>query len=251
MAIVNPDALEALARQGVPSFTINGRAADAPRAYAPPAPAVPQADLPPTRAEQAFADFEKARTAYRNGVAEVQGHNDLTDEGKAAQIRALASSADARKVDAAEADLLALRDEAADDYAAAYGKLRAVEHTPEGESKALRDSARHRMALDNAKSPTEKLRELINTVPDNELGVLLQEGPAHLAAHGQPTSWVEKAVEQRSPELAAARQRLEQTSRLVEVGQANAARLREGFQTGHMPTQVVDGSKLGLDPDAA
>ena len=86
-------------------------------------------------------------------------------------------------------------------------------------------------------------------MPDTELGVLLQEGPAYLDASGQPTAWIDQAVEQRSSDLAAARERLDKANRLVEVAQVDAARLRKGFQTGSPPTGLVDAPKLGYDPD--
>jgi hypothetical protein len=235
--------------QGRSNFTVNGRPADAPRPYAPPAPAPAQPQRPPTRAEQAFSAFEQARVAHQQYLAEVQRRTDLNDAGRAAQMGAFASSEYARNVAVGEADLIALRDKAAAEYAATRAQLGTVEHTPEGELKASRDWQRHERAIANAKSPTAKLRELIATVPDSELGVLLQEGPAKLDARGQPTAWIDQAAEQRSSELAAARERLDNANRLVEVAQVDAARLRRGFQTGSPPTGLVDGSKLGYDPD--
>jgi hypothetical protein len=246
MANVNPDSPENWGKDRVP-FTINGRPADAPRPYTPaPAPAQPQRQA--TRAEQAFSELEQARQDYRAGLDALH-QSDLTDEGKAKARRELAS-AHAHRVDAGEANVIALRDETAAEYAATRAQLGTVEHTPEGESKASRDWQRHERAIANAPSPTAKLRELIATVPDSELGVLLQEGPAYLDSNGQPTSWVDQAVEQRSSELAAARQRLEKANRLAEVAQVNAARLRKGFETGSPPTGLVDAPKLGYDPDA-
>jgi hypothetical protein len=248
MANVNPDSPENWGK-GRSNFTINGRPADAPRPYAPPAPAPAQPQRPATRAEEAFSAFEQARLDYRDSLDALERHTDLSDEGLADARRELAS-AHAHKVDASEAHVIALRDEAAARYAATRAQLGTVEHTPKGESKASRDWQRHERAIANAKSPTAKLRELIATVPDTELGVLLQEGPAYLDANGQPTSWIDQAVEQRSAELASARQRLEKANRLAEVAQVDAARLRKGFETGSPPTGLVDAPKLGYDPDA-
>ncbi len=249
MANVNPDSPEHWGKRRS-NFTINGRDADAPRpSYTPPAPAQPQ--RPATRAEQAFSAFEQARQDYRASLDALHRRTDLTDEGLA-DARAELASQHAHKVDATEADVIALRDGAAADYAATRARLGTVEHTPEGQSKASRDWQRHERAIANAKSPTSKLRELIATVPDSELGVLLQEGPAYLDASGQPSAWVDQAVEQRSSDLAAARQRLEKANRLVEVAQVDTALLRKGFQTDSPPTRpLVDATKLGFDPDAA
>jgi hypothetical protein len=250
MANVNPDSPENWGRRRS-SFTINGRDADAPRPHtpAPPAPAQPQ--RPATRAEQAFSAFEQARQEYRASLDALHRRTDLTDEGLA-DARAELASQHAHKVDATEAEVIALRAEAEADYAATRARLGTVEHTAEGETHATRVWQRHRTALDNAQSPTAKLREIIATVPENEIAVVLQEGPAHLAAHGQPTGWVDQAVEQRNSELAAARERLDKANRLVEVAQVDTALLRKGFQTGSPPTRpLVDATKLGFDPDAA
>ena len=222
MANVNPDSPEHWGKRRS-NFTINGRDADAPRpSYTPPAPAQPQ--RPATRAEQA-----SRRSAGPPGLPgqprRLHRRTDLTDEGLA-DARAELASQHAHKVDATEADVIALRDGAAADYAATRARLGTVEHTPEGQSKASRDWQRHERAIANAKSPTSKLRELIATVPDSELGVLLQEGPAYLDASGQPSASVDQAVEQRSSDLAAARQRLEKANRLVEVAQVDTALLR-------------------------
>jgi hypothetical protein len=249
MVVVNPDSPFYTGPSRAP-FTVNGKTdaqAAAARLYAPaPAPAQPQ--RPPTRAAQAFSALEQARQEYRAGLDEIR-QSDLTDKGKA-KARAELAAAHAQKVDASEAEVKALRDEAAAQYAAKRASLATVEHTPEGESKASRVWQRHRTALDNAKSPTAKLREIIATAPQDELAVVLQEGPAHLDASGQPTSWVDQAVEQRSSELAAARQRVEKAERLAEVAQVEVAKLRKGFQTGDTPSQpLVDAPALGFDPD--
>jgi hypothetical protein len=235
-------------RKDFSNFTINGRPADAPRPYTPP-PAPAQPERAATRAEQAFATLEQTRQAYRMGLDELRRRTELTVEGKAV-ARAELATQHARRVDASEAEVKALRDEAAADYAAKRAQLATVEHTAEGEQKASRVWQRHRTALDNAKSPTAKLREIIATAPQDELAVVLQEAPAHLDAHGQPTTWVDQAVEQRDSELAPARQRLEKANRLAEVAQVEVAKLRKGFQTGDTPTQpLVDAPKLGFDPD--
>jgi hypothetical protein len=246
---VNPDSPDNWGR-GPAAFSINGRPADAPRQPTPAQTTVAQDDQPPTRAQNAVAGFERARAEYQAGVAETRADAGLTDEGKARRIRDLAQRQAAR-VEAARGELLAVREEAASDYAETYGKLRHVEHTAEGETRASRDWQRHRTAIDAAKSPTVKLQELIRTVPEAELGVLLAEGPAHLAnAHGGPVGWVDTAVEQRSPELAAARQRLDKANRLVEVANADAARLRQGFESGHAPTQLASGAVVDrFDPE--
>lgn len=246
MAVVNPDSPFYNGPSRAP-FTIGGRDGDAPRPYTPP-PAQAQPQRPLTRAEQAFSALEQARQSYRAGLDALH-QSDLTEAGKAKARRDLASE-HAHSVDASEASVKALRDEAAAQYAAKRAQLAEVPRTPEAQSEALRVSQRHLRAIEGAQSPTAKLRELIATVPDSELPVLLQEGPAHLDASGQPTSWVDRAVEQRSAELAAARQRVEKANRLVEVAQADAARLRDGFQTGHLPTALVDATQLGFDPDA-
>lgn len=90
-------------------------------------------------------------------------------------------------------------------------------------------------------------RVAINQADAAELAVLLEEVPAHLAASGQPVDWVNGAVEQRAPKLAAARTALGKANQAVTATKYNTARLREGFASGRPPVALVDPTPY--DPD--
>jgi replicative superfamily II helicase len=249
MGNVNPDSPENWGKRFDKSFTINGRPADAPR---PPAPVtvVTEAPRPVTVASQSFSDFEQIRREYRDRIDAINRDGRLTDEGRVDARRKLAEHCSAR-TDANAAAIRALRQEVEADYATLQAKLRTIPMTPEAQAKASRDAQRHLHAIDSAQSPTAKLREIIDTAPEDELAVVLQEGPARLAAMGQPTGWIDQAVEARSPELKAARDKVDKAEKLAVVAEAHTSRLHKGFTNPEDAprTPLIDASAIGLDPE--
>ena len=106
-------------------------------------------------------------------------------------------------------------------------------------------------AIDRAESPTAEARNQIRKASDSDLGVLLREIPAHLETLRAPTDWVSRAVEERSPELAAKRSAVEKSSQAVSVMRHEASRLRQSFADGRpLASPLVDGSKFDPEPEA-
>jgi hypothetical protein len=236
------------ARPGTPTpaqhpspMTINGRIAPTP--VASPTPA----ESTQTTVSQAFLAMTTAQKAHQKHLDELQRSEDqFSAEGYLAQVAAFTDTPAAKAVDQHEAAVIERRNQAAADYARTLKQL-----APEGDTaQELRNGRswdRHRHAIDNATSPVAAARAAVNKAEGAELKVLLDELPAHLGASGAPTDWINGAVEQRAPELAAARKALDNANQAVTVTQYDAARLREGFATGRPPVTLV--SPVPFDPD--
>jgi hypothetical protein len=209
-----------------------------------PPPAAPAPE--PTTVSKAFEAMSAAQQAHRAHMAQLQARKDLNAEGYAAQVAAFADSPEAKAVEAHEAAVIARRDQAAADYERTLKGL-----VPEGDTaQELRNTRaweRHRNAISNAKSPVAAARVAIQNADDAELGVLLQELPAHLGALGVPTDWINQDVEQRAPELAATRAALDKAEQAVTVTRYDAGELRKGFAAGRPPVKLVDPNRF--DPD--
>jgi hypothetical protein len=226
-------------------MTISGKAAS----FEPGSSATPVAPQPSgeTTVAQAFSAMSIAQKAHQQHLDELQrGKDQFSPEGYAAQVAAFANTPEALAVDAHEAAVIARRNQAEADYARTLADLSPAGDAAQ-ETRNSRVWDRHRHAIDNAKSPVTAARVAINQADAAELAVLLEEVPAHLAASGQPAEWVNGAVEQRAPELAAARKALDKANQAVTVTQYDAARLREGFASGRPPVTLVNPEKF--DPD--
>jgi hypothetical protein len=224
-------------RQGPVPMTITG-----------PKPAPPAAPAPKvTTVSTALATMENARSAHQKHLAEVaRSRESFTADGYRAKVLEFADSPEAKAVDEHEAAVIARRDKAAADYEQTLANLSRPGDSAE-EQRNSRAWDRQKRTIDHADSPVAAARAAINQAKPEELGVLLDELPAHLAATGHPTDWITSSVEQVVPELAAARGQLDKASRAAEIAQYDAARLREGFASGRPPVELVDMARF--DPD--
>jgi hypothetical protein len=69
--------------------------------------------------------------------------------------------------------------------------------------------------------------------------VLLQELPAYLQAHGQPTDWIDAAFGQHVPEYGKATAQLTKAQQALTITRSNADRLRKSFSQDGYRTMLV------------
>lgn len=212
-------------------------------------PAPPAAPAPKiTTVSTAFETMKSVRSAHQKYLAELAASKSkFSPDGYRAKVLGFKDSPEAQAVDQHEAAVIARRDKAAADYEQTLANL----SRPGDSAEELRNSRawdRHKRTIDNAKSPVAAARAAVSQAKPEELGVLLDELPAHLAATGHPTDWINQAVAQVVPGVANAREVFDKASRAAEIAQYDARRLREGFASGRPPVELVDMARF--DPDA-
>jgi hypothetical protein len=232
--------------QQQPQMTISGRV----QSFAPgssPAPVAAAQASGQTTVTAAHLAMTAAQKAHQQHLEELQRRETkFSPEGYADEVATFAKTPEAKAVEQHAAAVVERRNQAAADYDRTLAELSPAGDAAQ-ETRNSRTWERHRRAIDSAKSPVAAARVAINQADAAELAVLLEEVPAHLAATGAPTDWINGAVEQRAPKLAAARTAFDKANQAVTATQYNAARLQEGFATGRPPVTLVDPTRF--DPD--
>ncbi|MGY4646523.1 hypothetical protein [Mycobacterium sp. URHB0021] len=228
------------------------------RGYRPPAPPEPPFQPPQVTVravkvdgsivEQAHAAFSHAKDAFEKFLDGIPREH-YSPEGLTAQIAKFSDTEAAKAVDTALANVRARADQAA----AQVDRIRAG-LSPNGdvaaELRAGRYWDRTKAVLDSAKEGAfGKAQKLIADADGEQLGTLLQELPAYLAAHGHPSDWIDTAVGQVVPEYAQAAKRLKKAKQAAIIAEFNARSLRASFGKGLATTVITDAR--GYDPDAA
>jgi hypothetical protein len=229
------------------------------RGYQPPTPTpewrAPDVAAPAVNAEGSIVQQAHKKMVHANN--EFRSHLDATEairanfspEGYQAQIDAFQNTSAAKDVDRALESVTARRDAAA----ANVDKVR-KSLSPNGDTaselRATRVSARMVRQLD-AKQPGElfnEVNDMLASANREELGVLLVELPAYLQSRGSTSDWIEAAVANIVPELAAARAEHKRAEQAFQIMRTNAQHVRQGFTNGRPAAVIIDPSKY--DPDA-
>jgi hypothetical protein len=124
--------------------------------------------------------------------------------------------------------------------------------TPErdtaAELKAQRTWSRQQRLLDSAETDGQRAsiaQQIIsNTTDISEFATAVEEIAPYLAAHGQPTEWLEDKMAQRVPALSEAKNKLAAADSALTVTQFNANQQRRALSSGHRATQLVDPAKV-------
>jgi hypothetical protein len=224
-----------------------------PEDYADPVPMTVEQSWQPkgdTVVSQAFSAINKIRDVHRNYVDAVENNDGLDDMARQDAIAAFANSAEAQYLDSVQSAIHNRVTQARTDYQQHLDSL-----SPEGDTaQELRNNRaweRERRKLDATENGSLALSLAKNAIENADpatLGVLLQEVPSYLESRNVPTDWVQPVVTQRIPELGEKMARVQQAQRAQAVVDYDIAALRQGFQKGHAPTQLVNPSKY--DPDA-
>jgi hypothetical protein len=205
-----------------------------------------------TVVEKAHGAAEHAKTMWHRHIDETnKSKQHYTTEGYQAQLAKFADTGAAKAVDTEVGNLQASADQAAAKLAKIMTGL-----SPDGDTaaelRAGRFWDRTKPLLDNAKEgAVSRAQKLITTASREELGTLLQELPAYLEAHNQPTSWIESAVSQVVPEYGQAVKRNRLAQKALTIGKYNADNLRRTFAEGHAGSPLVLADLRGYDPDKA
>jgi hypothetical protein len=93
-------------------------------------------------------------------------------------------------------------------------------------------------------------QDLIRNADREQLGVLLQELPDYLTAHGHANDWLDAVVDQAVPEYGSARKQAKLAKQALLITEQNANSLRRSFANGQ-PGGAVLAAPDGYDPDAA
>jgi hypothetical protein len=225
------------------------------RGYTPPIP--PEQFEPPrvtaaavqvdgTAVEKAHASFTNAKSQFEKFLNDIPREH-YSPEGLQAQIAKFGDTDAARQVDAAAESVRAREEQAAADYAKIRKQL-SPNGTVDAELRATRYWSRTKGVLDAAKEGSSaKARELIATADREQLGVLLQELPSYLEAHGHTSEWLDAAIGAVVPEYATAAQRLKKARQARTIAERNAKSLRASFARGQSASVLTD--PRGYDPD--
>jgi hypothetical protein len=226
------------------------------RRYTPPPPPEPFRAPPVTAGaarvagtvlEQATAALAHAAKERQKHIEKMAQHRHLyTDDGYQAQIAQFANTDAAKSVDKA-VDAVRAR------QAQAQAKLdKLLNPSSVGDTAhELRNGRywdRAKGILDGAKDGKYAAAStLIKNASRDELAVLVEELPAYLTAHNQPTNWIMHEVGQAIPEYPSARTEYDKATAALRIIEQNANSVRRSFtDSGH---RSVLADPTGYDPD--
>lgn len=209
----------------------------------------PAINVKGTVVEQAHALMEHGKTARAKFLDDIKkDRHRYSDEGYREQVAGFIDSPAAKAVDTAVSKVRDL----ADKTGAQVEKIRKG-LSPNGDTaaelRATRFWDRTKPLLDNAKEGAfGRAQKLIANADREQLGVLLQELPSYLEAHGQATEWIDTAVGQAVPEYAKAVRRHQKAKQALTIAERNAQSLHKSFSDeGHRPVLTQYNPKY--DPD--
>lgn len=139
------------------------------------------------------------------------------------------------------------------DQAAARMEHLKRELSPAGDTAAELRASRYwdrtKAVLDGAKEGAfAKAQKLLATADRTELGTLLQELPAYLEAHGQPSDWIDAVVGQIIPEYGKAKRQLTNAEKVFQITEYNTQITRKYLaEPRSYRPRVIDPRKH--DPD--
>jgi hypothetical protein len=210
---------------------------DPSRRQAPTPQQQPQADATANPAADAYGAIINAAREFGQHLQVVDQHRgQLSDDGVRAHIAAFADSHAAKAVDSAVADVRARRDAAAAKRDSIFAGL-----SPDGDAaaelRATRDWNRAKAILDRADDGVvgTTARKAIANADPAERGVLIRELPGYCEARGVPADWLDAAVTQAVPELAAADREYRAAERAAEVVDHDAKVLKRALAEGRAP----------------
>jgi hypothetical protein len=196
--------------------------------------------------EQAHASFTNAKTAFEKFLNDIPREH-YSAEGLTAQIQRFGDTDAAKAVDQAVAQV---RDRA-DKATAQVDKIRrdlSTNGDTAAELRATRYWDRTKAVLDTAKEGAfGKAQKLIANADREQLGVLLQELPSYLEAHGHTSDWIDTAVGQVAPEYARATKQHQKARQALTIAEYNAKSLRASFANGRSSSVLTDPRQY--DPD--
>jgi hypothetical protein len=193
--------------------------------------------------EQAHAAMENAKTAYQKFLNNIPREHYSAD-GLAAQIKKFGDTDAAKAVDKAVEQVRERADKAATTQ---------VDLSPNGDTaaelRATRFWNRTKDVLDSAKEGAfGKAQQLIASADREQLGVLLQELPSYLEAHGHTSEWLDTAVGQAVPEYAQATKQHQKAQQALTIAEYNRKSLRSSFAQGRSISILTD-ARQKYDPD--
>jgi hypothetical protein len=225
------------------------------RGYTPPIP--PETFEPPkvtasavqvdgTAVEKAHASFANAKSQFEKFLNDIPREH-YSPEGLTAQIAKFGDTDAARQVDAAVEAVRVREEQAAADYAKIRRDLSPAGDTA-AELRAGRYWSRTKGVLDASKEGAfAKAQTLIASADREQLGVLLQELPSYLEAHGHTSEWLDAAIGAVVPEYALAAGQLKKARQARTIAEYNANTLRRSFAQGHSSSVITD--TRSYDPD--
>ncbi|MGO9284058.1 MAG: hypothetical protein ACLP75_14000 [Mycobacterium sp.] len=204
----------------------------------------PQGD---TVVAQAFSAVEKVREEHRNHLQAVDSNDDLTDEARARAVAAFKDEPAAKYLDVVQE---AVNQRAAEAQARYDAQLAGLSKDGDAaqESRNLRIRDRVIDTLKSSDSPVIAAQQMTERATTEELSVILQEVPSFLENRRLPTGFIQAVVEQKLPELAAARREVTRAEQAKTVVDYDIQAIRSGIQSGYPPKQLVN--PLRYDPDA-
>jgi hypothetical protein len=205
-----------------------------------------------TTVEKAHAAMVHAKNSFQNHVEKTDENKHLySGEGYRDQIAKFADTDAARAVDQAVAQVR----ERAEKASAQVDRLRR-DLSPAGDAatelRATRFWNRTRGVLDSLESGKifGAAQDLIRNADREQLGVLLQELPDWLTAHGHANDWLDTVVDQVVPEYGSARKQAKLAKQALLIAEQNAKTLHRSFANGQAAGAVL-AAPDEYDPDAA
>jgi hypothetical protein len=166
---------------------------------------------------------------------------------KARVMRQFADTPQAKSLDTIEQGF----DQRAAAADADYSNLVAQKALAVDESAAVRIRDRHLERVKAAPSAVSAAQQILESCPDQELAVALQEIPSWLQSNGHPTDFVETVLRERCPDIAEKAEVKRKAEAAAIIGHQTALQIRKGVQSGS-PARVLmkrdDVRKY--DPDA-
>jgi hypothetical protein len=208
-----------------------------------------QTDATPVDAAQTA--ITRAANEFERHLANIQPGDYYTSEGMQKKIGEFTQSDAARNVDSAVA---AVRDRADKAQARVEEIRRGL--SPYGDTAAELRATRYWTSaariLDTAKDVNGAAQSLVADADRTQLGVLMRELPNYLKSRGLTGNWIDPVIEQKVPELHAARTQARQAQRARDVIEHNAAALQQQYGLANPAVYrrpiIVDVDKY--DPDA-
>jgi hypothetical protein len=203
-----------------------------------------------TTLEQAHAAMVHAQNEFSKLLEKTNEIKHLfTSEGFQDQISQFRDTSAAKAVDKAVESVRARRDEAQAKMDKILNPSSRGDTAHELRNGRIWDRAK--AVLDAAKDGKYAAAStLIKNATREELAVLVEELPAYMTAHGQPTEWIPTQVGQALPEYPAARAQLDKATAALQIVEQNARFLRRGFEEGRAPYVLADPFKPRFPGDS-
>lgn len=226
-----------------PVFTVGGQTPEQWRQDA--QQAAVKAEVPQD-VHEAYQVQQHAAKAFEQHLSNVRSESGLTPQGREDRIAKFADTPAAQAVDTAHQ---AMQQHAADAKAHVDAVRDAL--TQPGDAAAeLRNNRiwnRTKAVLDNAEDGRlgAVAQQLISSADREKLSVLHEELPAYLDSRGVESDWMPTAFEHAVPELGQAQQAADTAQKHADVIRYNHEALKRGFDTGSVPTTLVDPAVVG------